>query len=125
MNQKYFVSLFVISVLTAAGIYVWNYYMPKFSNNHAWFILAYYVIVTTAIHYWLINHVDPKKFVMRFMGITGMKLFLNLIVILVYGLSLRHKAISFALMFMMIYFIFTFFESYQLIQSLKHKKENL
>lgn len=67
---------------------------------------------------------DPRTFVMRFMGITGIKLFLNLIIILVYGLNFREKAISFALYFMAIYFLFTFFESYSLIQEINKNKKN-
>lgn len=123
MNRKYLVSLAFLALITGAALFCWNYFIPNYANNHAWIILAYYTLVTAAVHHWLTTSVEPKKFVMRFMGITGIKLFLNLIVILIYGLFVRKSAVSFALMFMIIYFIFTFFESAQLIRSLKQEKE--
>ena len=72
----------------------------------------------------MLSNPDPKAFIMRFMGVTGIKLFLNLIIILIYGLSFREKAVSFALFFMCIYFLFTFFESYSLIQEINKTKKN-
>ncbi len=126
MNRKYFISLLLTSLFTGVGIFCWNYFIPKYSNNHAWFILAYYSTVTAAIHFFLVKNGDPKQFVRSFMGITSLKLLINLVVILIYGLMMRDKAVSFALMFMLIYFAFTFFESAQLIKSVKQqKKENL
>lgn len=124
MNQKYLSGLLLTGALTAAGIFCWNYFMPQYANQHAWFILAYYLLFTAAIHLWLTRNTEPKKFVMRFMGVTGIKLFLNLIVIVIYGLTHKSSAVSFALMFVFIYFIFTFFESAQLIKNIKQKKEN-
>jgi hypothetical protein len=123
MNRKYLINLLLAAIITAVGIFCWNYFIPKFSNDHAWFILVYYIVVTAAIHQWLVKHVEPKKFVRSFMGITSLKLLLNLIVILIYGFTLRDKAVSFALLFMLIYFVFTFFESSQLIKSFNQKKE--
>lgn len=123
MNRKYLLSLIITTLLTGAALFSWNYFMPKHSNNHVWIILAYYTLVTAVIHHWLVSNIEPKKFVMRFMGITGIKLMLNLVVILVYGVLMRDKVVSFALMFMIIYFIYTFFESAQLIKSFNQNKE--
>ena len=122
MNRNYLITLTIISLLAGAGIYFWNYAMPDYSNAHGFFILVYYVLFTIGIHAWLTKNGDGKSFVMRFMGITGIKLFLNLIVILVYGLNYRNKAVSFALMFLLIYFLFTIFESVQLMRLFKTKK---
>ena len=60
---------------------------------------------------------------MRFLGVTGIKLFLNLIIILIYGLTHRKSAVSFAMFFLGIYFLFTFFESYSLIRATNFSKE--
>jgi hypothetical protein len=125
MNQKYLFSLITISLVAGAGIFSWNYFMPAYANNHAWFILLYYFLFTMGLHYYLTKKTSQdKSFIMKFMGVTGIKLFLNLIVILVYGLNNKPKAVTFALIFMIVYFIFTIFESRQLIKAFPTKKEN-
>ena len=124
MTKKYLIKISLLSVFVALAIYIWNSNAGRFSNLHIWFILPYYVLFTLAIHYWVLKNPDPKKFIMRFLGVTGIKLFINLIIILVYGLNLKSSAISFALGFLLIYFVFTFFECIQLLQPLKEKNES-
>lgn len=124
MNRNYVVVLLLISALTAAGIYCWNRFMPEYANDHVWFILVYYILFTLGIHVWLTRAIEPRKFIMRFMGVTSIKLFINLIIILIYGLKMKQKAIPFAIIFLLVYLIFTFFESVQLMKSVKQKKEN-
>ena len=123
MNPKYLTSLIIMSVLAGAGIFCWNYFVPEYANNHGYFILAYYFLFTLGLHYYLTKKADAKSFVMKFMGVTGIKLFLNLIVILVYGLNNKPKAVSFALIFLLVYFLFTIFESRQLINLYKSDKK--
>ncbi|MBC7864239.1 MAG: hypothetical protein IAF38_14775 [Bacteroidia bacterium] len=125
MNQKYLFALITISLLTGAGIYSWNYFMPVYANKHAFFILAYYFLFTLGLHWYLTKKSSQdKSFIMKFMGVTGIKLFLNLIVILVYGLNNKAQSVTFALMFMIVYFVFTIFECRQLINAYKPNKEN-
>lgn len=110
--------------VSGLSIFFWNKFGTAGKNEHAWFILLYYSVFTFLTHRWMLSNPDPKAFVMRFMGVTGIKLFLNLIIILIYGLSFREKAVSFALFFMSIYFLFTFFESYSLVQEINKTKKN-
>jgi len=116
MNKDYFIKLLTISVFIAVAIFSWNSFVSKLANPHAWFILPYFMISTPLIHVYFLNNSEPKKFVMRFMAITGIKLLFNLVIILTYGLILKPGAITFALSFLVIYFTFTFFEISQLMK---------
>lgn len=53
---------------------------------------------------------NPKRFPTYFMGITGLKMFVYLIVIGLYALLLRDMAIPFTLAFMFFYLAFTTLE---------------
>ena len=121
MNLKYILKLSGVSFFVGAGIYCWNFFSLTFSNPHIWFILPYFVLFTMINHYWLTNKDDAKQFTVRFMGSTGIKLFVNLIIILIYGLNNKRGAIPFALAFLIIYFLFTFFEISQLLKHFKTK----
>ena len=114
MSKNYLISLFILTALVGGIIFGWNYTMPAYANAHAYFILGYYFLFTFGIHYWLTRVGDAKTFIMKFLGATGIKLFLNLIIILVYGLKNKPGAVTFALFFLFIYFIYTFFEVVQL-----------
>jgi hypothetical protein len=125
MNLQSLKFLLFPCTLSAIGIFLFNNYFSAYANPHAWYILIYYSVFTLATHVWLTKNQDAKTFVMRFMGVTGIKLFLNLIIILVYGLTHRKSAVSFAIYFLGIYFLFTFFESYRLIRNTNSSKEKL
>jgi hypothetical protein len=122
MNKKYLTKLFLTSTLVALAIFFWNFFVTKLSNPHIWFILPYFMLATPLIHNYFLNNADPKKFVMRFMAVTGIKLLLNLVMILAYGLILKNGAITFALSFLVIYFTFTSFEIAQLLKHFNTKE---
>jgi len=124
MSKKYLISILIMTFLAFWGIFSWNRFVPSYANSHGYYILGYYFLFTLGLHYYLTKKADPKSFIMKFMGVVGIKLFLNLIVILVYGLNNKAKAVSFALIFLLVYFLFTIFESVHLTTFLKTEKRN-
>jgi hypothetical protein len=62
---------------------------------------------------------SPKKFIMSFMTLSGVRLFGYLIVILIYALLKREAALGFTLLFLVMYFLFTAFEVIALLKFLK------
>ena len=62
---------------------------------------------------------DPKKFINLFMGITAIKLFGYLVIILTYGLLNRDGAQGFIVCFLLNYFLYSGFEVVTLIKHLK------
>jgi len=124
MSKKYLISILIMTFLAFWGIFSWNRFVPNYANSHGYYILVYYFLFTLGLHYYLTKKADPKSFIMKFMGVVGIKLFLNLIVILVYGLNNKAKAVSFALIFLLVYFLFTIFESVHLTTFLKTEKRN-
>lgn len=53
---------------------------------------------------------DPKKTLTLYLGASGIKLFLYLLVLVAYGLLNRHDAPAFFISFLVFYLIYTFIE---------------
>ncbi len=121
--RSFFTRLFLFSVLTAGISYAWlNNAAPRFQTNMVWLVWGFFVAVTTLIHFVLLKAAEesPRKFVTLFMGITGIKLFGYLIIILLYAFLKREVALGFILFFLLMYFLYTAFE---VITLLKHFKK--
>lgn len=67
--------------------------------------------VSVVLHRGLVQRMhDNKLFIRYYMGSTGMKLFLYLSILIVYGVLLPEKLKGFALCFFFFYFVFTALE---------------
>lgn len=115
--------LLVFSFFCAGISLAWQQYAsPRFQTDMVWAIFAFFVLVTSAIHMILMRAAaeSPRKFVVMFMAITGLKLFGYLIILLIYAFLKREAALGFILFFLVMYFLYTAFE---VITLLKHFKK--
>jgi len=113
-SRTYFTRLFLFSLLTSAIVLCWGTYLPsRFQTNLSWVTLVFFISVTTFLHFFLTKSADqePKKFVFRYMMISGLKLFGFLMIILVYALLKRQEALGFTLLFLTLYLFFSAFEA--------------
>lgn len=118
--QKFYLRLFLLSVLVAILLFVWNSYGPlNFRNNLSWYALGFFVVSTALIHYFLTQSAkqSPQVFVRSFMAITTIKLLAYLMFIVVFMMNRPPGGKVFVLHFLMLYFIYTSFETYQLFKS--------
>lgn len=112
----------IFSIITLAIPYLWqNYASARFQTNLGLIIWAIFVVVTLLNHYILLKAADesPKKFVTYFMGLTGLRLFLYLIIVLIFAFVMREAALGFTIMFLAFYFLYSAFEVVTLLRFFK------
>jgi hypothetical protein len=88
-------------------------YVPaKFIYPNYWWILILFFVVTFLFHRGLITSLkkDSKAFIRYYMGGSGAKLGIFLIVILIYAFINKADAMKFALTFFLFYIFYTVFE---------------
>jgi hypothetical protein len=120
--KSFFLKLALFSVLTLGIIWLCQHYASvHFQTNLFWIIWLFFIATTALIHVVLIKAAndDPKKFVNYFMGITALKLFAYLIIIVIYGLINRDGAQGFIVCFLLSYFLYSGFEVVTLIKHFK------
>ncbi len=120
--KTFFIQLFIFSLLSFTILFVYNYFAPqRFQTNLGWGIGLFFVVSTALIHYILIkvSEQNPKNFVTYFMAITGIKLFVYLIIIIAFALLMREQALGFSICFLLMYFLYTSFEVFVLLKHFK------
>lgn len=95
------------------------YYLKNEYFN--WFLFAipiYFLLLFVFFHSQLLKTTNKRAqaFVNTYMLLTGIKLFLNLGVLMVFMFSLKNNVVSFAISFLIQYFLFTGFEIKELLK---------
>lgn len=120
--QSFFLKLFLFSIFTAGVVLLWQQYAaPRFQTELAWLLWGFFIAVTAGIHVVLMKASDesPKKLIIWFMAITGIKLFSYLIIIMIYGLLKGEAALGFVILFLVFYFLYSAFEVASLLKHFK------
>lgn len=123
--MSYFLKLTFYSLFVTLLVFCWNQFIPpEYTSLNAYFIIAYFAIFSFVTHLWLVKSLSsPNKsqFTMRFMVASGIKLFLSVIIIIVYAMMKKQDTIPFAILFLFNYFLFTGFEIPILLKQIKSK----
>jgi hypothetical protein len=115
--KPFFIQLAIFSVFSIIVLLLWQHYAsPRFQTDLAWPIWSFFLLSTTLIHVVLVRIENPKKFIYYFMGLTGIKLFGYLTIILVYALLKRESALGFTIFFLVMYFLHTGLEVFTLLK---------
>jgi hypothetical protein len=120
--RPFFVKLTLFSLVALGLLWLFQHFASiNFQTNLFWVIWLFFIVTTALIHIVLMRaeKQDPKKFINYFMGITGMKLFAYLIIILIYGLTNREGAQGFIICFLLSYFLYSGFEVVTLTKHFK------
>ena len=77
-----------------------------------WMVLLYFIVTTILFHVGLQRSAQgkPQSFVRYYMGATTLKLFVHVIVLLLYSLFNRDEAVQFIITFLIFYVLYTAFE---------------
>lgn len=88
------------------------------------FIYGYFVLLTLGMHLVLMaaNRKSPQLFVNAFLGLMSGKMFMSLIIILLYLVLIKERPMAFGVNFLMLYLAFTAFEVVSLYGLLKKGK---
>lgn len=120
--RSFYIKLALFSIVTLGLLLTWQHFASvNFQTKIYWVIWLFFISTTALIHIVLIKSTqnDPKKFVNYFMGITALKLFGYLIIILAYGLANRETAQGFIICFLINYFLYSGFEVVTLMRHFK------
>ena len=118
----FFFKLAVFSAFAFGVWYTWQQYTTlRYQTNIGWLIVLFFMVACTFTHILLTKAAEesPKKFIMYFMTITGVRLFGYLIIILIYAVLKREAALGFTLLFLLMYFLFSAFEVATLLKLFK------
>lgn len=116
--KPFFIQLAIFSVFTLGVLLAWQQFAPaRFQTNTVWFVWGFFVLTTALIHMALMKVVaTPKKFVYYFMGLTGIKMFGYLIIILIYLLLKLESPLGFTLFFLTMYVLYSGLEVFTLLK---------
>jgi len=97
--------------------------MPmKYHIPYVWFILAFFAAGTFLFHSLTMRAAKgkPQAFVRHYMGSTALRMFLCIVIIVIYRFRDENSVVPFALGFMTHYFLFTAFEVLALLREFKN-----
>lgn len=125
--MSYPIKLLITSIIASLGLYLWNQFMPvEYNNLHVYFILPFFIIFSLLSFQSLSKTLDSENknaFTMRFMASTGIKMFVCLIVIVIYAFINKAQITSFAVLFLFLYFLFTALETASLFKEIQKRKQ--
>lgn len=113
----------IAAILVFAFCIVFEKTKPEFFNPHIYFSLAYFFGVNALAIPSILKKLDSahkNAFTFSFLTFTGLKMFINLFIILIYALVNKSQLFTFAIGFLIQYFIFMFLEVYYLMQVTKN-----
>ena len=119
-------AIFIFSCIQALLIY-WGSadFLAGKINHITWLLFFYMIMITLLFHAGLVRAANgkPQAFVRYYMGATTFKLFIHIVVILLYCLFNRNEAVRFIVAFLIFYILFTGFEVLMAIRMFGRQKE--
>jgi hypothetical protein len=117
INMKSERSFYIKLTLFSAILFLVSYLFSRFAppvlvSDYLIFIVPFFFLMTllTRIFINRITTKDPKKSLTLYLGASGIKLFLYLIVLITYGLLNKDDAPAFFISFFFFYLVYTFIE---------------
>ena len=116
--SPFYFRLIIITVIIEWIIFGLYFIIPKYFNWYLFVIPMYFLMLFIFFHSQLLKTTTkkPQAFVNGYMLLTGIKLFLNLGVLVTFMFSLKSNVVTFALAFLIQYFVFTSFEIKELLK---------
>ncbi len=120
--KKFIIRGIIISlILSIAGFFLFITILKKYFSFSFPVLLLVIFLINVLFHRYLIRSAggSNRKFPVKFLGATGIKMGLYLILIILFVVFDRENAVPFLLVFMIIYVIFTIFEVVSVLDYLK------
>ncbi len=124
--KKFIIRGIIISlILFIAGFFLFITILKEYFSFSFPVLLVVIFLVTVLFHRYLIRSAGEsnRKFPAKFLGATGIKMGLYMILIIIYVVLDRENAVPFLLVFMIIYVIFTVFEVISVLDYIKITKD--
>ncbi len=126
--QKFIFKITIFSAFIVFALYGIKYIQPRFEIVPFYFFsIAFFVLLTVVVYYMLIRGLkkDNKKFIFAFYISTIIRLFGSIAFLLIYLLISGKNNFNQAVVFIILYFLYTGFEIVNLFPTLRPEiKEN-
>ena len=123
--KKFTLLLFALTVaVTIIGFLVMKYFVSEYYFTGLLFMPLLIFVITLGVHWYLViaSREDNRKFTYKFMGATGLKMFIYLGLIVIYLLLDREHAVPFLICFLVLYVLYSLFEVLAVLKYLKNNK---
>ena len=119
--KMFFLKLLVFSAVMWVADLCWNRFVPANSIPHPEVIIGVFFLITALFHYIITKNKDarPQVIVRYYMSGTVLRLFLYIIILLLYRFIDKPTLVPFAIAFVLHYFLFTAFEVTALMKQFK------
>jgi hypothetical protein len=113
--------IIIFLILFITGFFLFITILKEYFSFSFPVLLLVIFLITILFHRYLIRSVGEsnRKFPAKFLGATGIKMGLYMILIIIYVILDRENAVPFLLVFMIVYLIFTIFEVVSILDYLK------
>ena len=119
--KVFLIRLIVFSGLVGIVDFCWNWFVPAYPVPHPTAIVLIFFVITAVFHFIITKNKDarPQVIVRYYMSGTVIRLFIYIIVLLLYRFIDKPTLIPFAIAFVLHYFLFTAFEVAALMKSFR------
>lgn len=118
----FLIRLIVFSCLVGIVDFCWNRFVHDYPIPHPTAIILIFFVITAGFHYIITKNKEarPQVIVRYYMSGTVIRLFIYIIVLLLYRFIEKPTLIPFAIAFILHYFLFTAFEVTALTKQFKN-----
>jgi len=120
--KKFIVLGFFITLLLAViGYFLFTVVFNPYYQVILPFVLLFVFLLTTVIHAILLKTArkKPKKLINRFLMLTGLKMMIYLLIMIIYLVISKQDSAPFLITFLIVYLVFSFFETLSILSYLK------
>jgi len=119
--KSFLLRLLLFAAATGVVDFVWNTFVPVNKIPHPEVIILIFFLITALFHFIITKNKDarPQVIVRYYMSGTVLRLFLYIIILLLYRFIDKPTLIPFAIAFVLHYFLFTAFEVMALMKQFR------
>ncbi len=124
--KKFVIKISLFSLFLAFSLFGINYIIPKFTIVPFYFFsILFFTALTTLVYSMLVRGINKnnKQFINAFYFTTIIRLFGSLVVVLIYFLANKKSSLYEAVVFIVLYFLYTGFEIVNLFPTLRPEIE--
>jgi hypothetical protein len=121
-KPKFFPSLFILTGVLALGIWAFQQLQTSIQlSNLAWLALIYFLLLTLVTYKITQSGMpkDNKTFIIRTYSAIGIRFVFSIFPLFIYLIFSPERQLSFAVVYLFLYFFYTAFEIYFLVVNLR------
>jgi len=113
--------IFITLLLAVIGYFLFTVVFNPYYQVILPFVLLFVFLFTTVIHAILLKTArkKPKKLINRFLMLTGLKMMIYLLIMIIYLVISKQDSAPFLITFLIVYLVFTIFETLSILSHLK------